>query len=48
MGKSSHSISTDRPDQTESPNLVPSKYFQMECGLTYEKLNKELTSEKHQ
>lgn len=47
MGQSSQSISTDRPDQTESPNLVPSKYFQMECGLTYEKLNKDFTSIAH-
>ena len=28
---------TDRPDQTESPNAVPVKYFQVETGFQYEK-----------
>lgn len=28
---------TDRPDQTESPNAVPVKYFQVETGFQFEK-----------
>ena len=28
---------SDRPDQTESPNAVPLKYFQVETGFQYEK-----------
>jgi hypothetical protein len=31
-------ISTDRPDQTESPDIVPFKYTQIEAGLSYERL----------
>lgn len=31
-------ISTDRPDQTESPDIVPSKYVQFETGFSYEEL----------
>jgi predicted porin len=31
-------ISTDRPDQTESPDIVPLKYTQIEAGLSYERL----------
>lgn len=30
-------IATDRPDQTETPQLVPPKYLQLEHGLTLEK-----------
>ncbi len=37
------SISTDRPDQTETPDVVPFKYFQMEMGFNLESLNKELS-----
>ena len=32
-------IATDRPDQTETPSIVPKKYFQMETGFLYEKIN---------
>jgi hypothetical protein len=32
-------IETDRPDQTESPCIVPKKYFQFEFGLNMEKDN---------
>ncbi|HSD06629.1 transporter [Flavobacterium sp.] len=31
------SIETDRPDQTESPAIVPKNYFQFENGFSYEK-----------
>ena len=37
------SISTDRPDQTETPDVVPFKYFQMEMGFNVESQNKELS-----
>jgi hypothetical protein len=30
-------ISPDRPDQTESPNVIPLKSFQFEAGFVYEK-----------
>ncbi len=30
-------IETDRPDQTESPFIVPRNYFQLEFGLNMEK-----------
>lgn len=30
-------IQTDRPDQTESPSIVPAKHFQVETGFNYEK-----------
>lgn len=33
------SIDTDRPDQTESPFLVPKKLFQIESGFLFEKNN---------
>jgi hypothetical protein len=33
------SIATDRPDQTETPFLVPKGMFQMENGFVYEKTN---------
>lgn len=32
-------ITTDRPDQTESPTLVPKGMFQMESGFSYEQAN---------
>ncbi|AWA29202.1 transporter [Flavobacterium magnum] len=32
-------IQTDRPDQTETPALVPKGMFQMENGFSYEKAN---------
>jgi hypothetical protein len=32
-------LQADRPDQTESPFLVPSHYLQVENGFTYEKKN---------
>lgn len=31
-------ISTDRPDQTEAPDIVPLKYTQIEAGISYERL----------
>lgn len=37
------SIATDRPDQTETPDVVPFKYFQMETGFNVESRNKELS-----
>ena len=37
------SISTDRPDQTETPDVVPFKYFQMEMGFTIESQRKALS-----
>lgn len=36
-------ISTDRPDQTETPEVVPFKYFQMEMGFNIESQRKELS-----
>jgi outer membrane putative beta-barrel porin/alpha-amylase len=32
-------IQTDRPDQTETPAIVPKGMFQMENGFSYEKIN---------
>lgn len=32
-------ISTDRPDQTESPDIVPFKYIQFETGFSYEEFS---------
>ncbi|MEX1202040.1 MAG: hypothetical protein WEA59_02260, partial [Ferruginibacter sp.] len=32
-------IQTDRPDQTESPFIVPKSHFQIECGFNFEKVN---------
>lgn len=32
-------ITTDRPDQTESPSIVPKGMFQMEHGFGFEKVN---------
>lgn len=31
------SIATDRPDQTETPDVVPLRYFQMETGFNAER-----------
>lgn len=36
------SIATDRPDQTETPDVLPFKYFQMETGFNIESEDKEL------
>ena len=36
------SIEADRPDQTETPSLVPVKMFQIETGFTYQKEDSEL------
>jgi hypothetical protein len=33
----SEKIETDRPDQTETPYIVPNKYFQAEFGFNAEK-----------
>jgi len=30
-------ISTDRPDRTDSPDIIPFKFIQFESGLSYEK-----------
>ncbi|MDQ3143038.1 MAG: transporter [Bacteroidota bacterium] len=30
-------IQTDRPDQTETPSLIPKNYLQIETGFSYEK-----------
>jgi hypothetical protein len=37
------SIQTDRPDQTESPFIVPIHYLQFEAGLSYEKVSDDAT-----
>lgn len=37
------SISTDRPDQSESPTVLPFKHFQMEIGVNVESEEKELS-----
>ena len=37
------SIQTDRPDQTESPFIVPVHYFQFETGFSYQKTDDEAT-----
>lgn len=34
-------ISTDRPDQTETPDIVPKGMFQMETGFSFEKAGKD-------
>ncbi|AWI25022.1 transporter [Flavobacterium pallidum] len=34
-------IETDRPDQTETPAIVPKGMFQMENGFSYEKINED-------
>jgi hypothetical protein len=39
-----NTIQTDRPDQTETPAIVPTGMFQVETGLLYEKINSEAES----
>jgi hypothetical protein len=34
-------ISPDRPDQTESPNVVPLRSFQLEAGVVFEKTERD-------
>lgn len=36
-------IETDRPDQTETPGIVPLKHFQMESGFNLESFEKQFT-----
>ena len=36
-------ISPDRPDQTESPNVIPLKSFQFEAGFVFEKNSQNLS-----
>ncbi len=38
-GQEKEPIATDRPDQTETPAIVPKGMFQMENGFSYEKNN---------
>ena len=38
------SIQTDRPDQTESPFTVPKKHFQIETGVSFERVDGESNS----
>jgi len=40
-------IQTDRPDQTESPYIVPKNYIQVENGLLFEKQNKNVSTFEH-
>jgi hypothetical protein len=37
-------IATDRPDQTETPDIVPKGMFQMENGFSYEKIDEQESS----
>ncbi|HLA55824.1 MAG TPA: transporter [Flavobacterium sp.] len=37
-------IETDRPDQTETPTIIPKGTFQMETGFSYEKANEDESS----
>lgn len=41
------SIQTDRPDQTESPAIVPQKHLQVEAGILYEKISKDAENISH-
>jgi hypothetical protein len=41
LGKAQSAIQTDRPDQTESPFVVPKGFIQIESGLGYENIGKE-------
>ena len=34
-------IQLDRPDQTESPYIVPARHFQIESGISFEKFNEQ-------
>lgn len=40
-------IQTDRPDQTESPFLVPARHLQVEAGFLFEQTDKDNTSYDH-
>jgi hypothetical protein len=40
-------ISTDRPDQTESPSVVPLKSFQFEAGVAFEKTERDGSTTKN-
>jgi hypothetical protein len=40
-------ISTDRPDQAESPNVIPLKTFQIEVGVLYDENNQDGTKIKN-
>lgn len=40
-------IQTDRPDQTESPAIVPKNHFQMETGMVFEKGNESTKNYTH-
>jgi hypothetical protein len=42
MGQEVEFIQTDRPDQTETPFIVPKNYLQMESGFSYEKFGEEI------
>ena len=44
---SPETIVTDRPDQTESPNLVPTGFFQIETGFLYEEMENPNFQEKN-
>ena len=39
FSQENESIQTDRPDQTETPYLVPKKMFQVENGFSFQKNN---------
>ncbi len=41
FGQELPSIQTDRPDQTESPFTVPKKHFQIETGVSFERIDGE-------
>ncbi len=40
QGQEMSPIQTDRPDQTETPAIVPVNHFQLESGFNYEQINK--------
>lgn len=44
--ETNYSIITDRPDQTESPFLVPKNFFQIETGFSYSESNEHDFTEK--
>lgn len=47
FGQALPSIQTDRPDQTESPFTVPKKHFQIETGISFERIDGESYSYTH-
>lgn len=47
MAQLTEKIETDRPDQTESPFLVPLRYFQAEFGLTVQRFENDLKQVQH-